>query len=306
MSRVEGDGKVGSRLVLWTSAAILAVTAGVFACAEGAQNVAGVRADQTASKDGHKATKANPYAFVGEEHNREVDFVLRQFHKQYRKGMQKSEKCALLDRIIGDYIKSRKRADFDFRPASKGALCSAGNEFEGQSARGSLVRTASAYEDFSPAALELAYDVENIMLFSYSAADVAAALGPINIQAQNSLSGNDAALVLAASAVAQSSAYYWEANFDYWRETYTRDGTIMYPAARISSGRNDDGMTLTTHRASFAWAGVKAVGWADVGGGIAGGIRGAFGGPEGILFGAGSGAAYASIGAALGQIFAMM
>ncbi len=305
MSRVEGDGKVGPRLVVWLSAAILAVTAGVFACSEGSQNISGVRTDQSAAKDDQNAM-ANPYAFVGEEHNKEVDFVLRQFHKQYRKGMQKGEKCALLDQIIGDYNKGRKRADFDFRPATKGALCSAGNGLDGQSARGSQVRTASAYEDFSPEALALANQVQNIMLTSSSAADVAAALGPINSQAQNSLSGNDAALVLAASAVAQSSAYYWEANFDYWRDAYTRDGTIINPIAIISAGENDDGMTLTTHRASFDWAGMRDVGWADVGGGIVGGIRGAFGGPQAILIGAATGAAYASIGAALGHIFALM
>ena len=103
------------------SAALLAVTAGVFACSEGSENISGVRAAQSAAKDGQTAPKANPYAFVGEEHNKEVDFVLRRFHKQYRKGMQKGEKCALLDQIIGDYNKGRKRADFDFRPAGNGA-----------------------------------------------------------------------------------------------------------------------------------------------------------------------------------------
>lgn len=305
MSWKEDGSRVGSRLFLFTSAFLIAVTVGVFACSDGSEKVAGVRPVSSAVKEAQRP-RANPYAFVGKEHNKQVDFVLREFHKRHKKGMQKKEQCALLDEIISEYNKARKRTDFDFRPTVGDALCGEAKKSEGQSIRGPLLRTAAAYEDFSQPALDLAYEVENIMLSSYSAAGVADALAPIISQAQSSLSGNDAALVLAAAAVAQSSAYYWEANFDYWADAFTRDGTTMTPSAQLRSSDSDDGMTLITHRAHFEWSGVKAVGWADVGGGITGGIRGAFAGPEGVVAGAATGAAYASIGAALGRIFAMM
>lgn len=306
MSRKEGGRKVGSPLFVALATALIAVTAGLYACSDGSPSVAGLHSDQAAAKERPASPKGNPYAFVGQEHNNELDYVLRQFHKKHRKGMQKKEKCALLDEIVGEYNKGKKRAEYDFRPEVKGALCNAENQVDGQSALRSQIRTASAYEDFSPAALDLTGQIESIMLNSSSAADVAAALGPINSQAQNSLSGNDAALVLAVSSVAQSSAYYWEANFDYWRDAFARDGSTPTPYIQMGSDGNDEGMTLVRHRASFDWRGVRAVGWADVSGGIVGGIRGAFGGPGGVLLGAATGAAYASIRAALGAIIALI
>lgn len=302
MSTVRRGVKPERRSYLIFLLGLLAVASGLVACADGVRNFVDVRrpadAQDAASKD---ISKRNPYAFVGEEHNAEVDHVLREFAKEWKKNMKRADICASLNAITQKYLATKGKSAESGRFYAPDDPCQPGREAVklGMEVK---VRAAGVEYDanFSPRAIDLVNAVQEIMLTSSSAADVANRLVPINAEAISSMGSTDAALVLGVSSIAESSAAYWEANFITWLTVYS-EGGILGPLPFLMGGVSS-GPTANFVAPTINWSGVSEVGWADVGGGIVGGIRGGLGGPGGVLVGAGTGAAYASIGSAIGMI----
>ncbi len=298
--KVRRAGKPTRKSYLIFSFGLAAVVSGLIACQDGVRNSVDVGTPLHANAVSKEASAKNPFAHVGEEHNAEVDFVLREFSKKWKKNMKKRDVCAALNAITKKYLEKKgKSAEVErFYAADDPCNGDAKDLATGNVSKGAVARMSSD-EDFSSRALDLVNEIQNIMLSSSSAADVAGRLGPINAEG-SSMSANDAALVLGVSSIAQSSAAYWEANLETWVSTFSQGGNppslpFLHDAAPSEWG-------AVPPRRQINWSGISEVGWADVSGGVVGGIRGAFGGPGGILAGIGTGAAYSSIGAAIGQI----
>lgn len=284
----------------------VAVTATLVACSEGGRGPSEVGA-RPGSVAVQEQSKENPYAFVGEEHNAQVDHVLREFAKRWRKNMKRQEICAAIEKINDDYVAKKGRSEYKVRFRAASHPCR--NEQASLRAEmgGAALRFAdmSYDENFSAAAVELVTQIEGVMASASSAADVANRLVPINNAALGSLGGTDAALVLSVSSIAQSSIAYWEGNLDTWVTVYSQGGDPAGPAFLRS---HEPGVSKFPGTPAYGidWGGVSRVSGADLSGGIVGGIRGIFGGPGGVAAGAGTGAAYASIGAAIGEIIRLM
>lgn len=284
------------------AAGLIAVVSAAIACNDGGITPVELRADRAdravASKE---APKKNPFAHVGKEHNEEVDYVLRQFAKRWKKGMKKSDICASLTEITQKYLATRGKSSVSERFYAPDDPCANRQSSLRLAGEGRLRTAGVGYDpNFSTRAIDLVNQISNIMLAAGSAAAVANQLIPINAEAMSTLGGNDAALVLGVSSIAESSAAYWEANLGIWVTVYSQGGNPPpLPFLRAAGGT-----AVKTNGASpqINWSGIGEVGWADVGGGIIGGIKGALGGPGGVLVGIGTGAAYSSIGAAIGQI----
>lgn len=290
----------GRRSYLILAVGVIATVAGAIACNDGIRKVAAPQAETAVHRSAAKdAPKGNPFAYVGEEHNAEVDYVLREFSKKWKKNMKKADVCAALNAITKKYLATKGRSAEVARFYSPDDPCK--DDQPSLLGKTAGLRTANAEYDpnFSSRAIDLVNEIQSIMSSSGNSGEVASRLGPINAEASG-MAPNDAALVLGVSSIAYSSAAYWEANLDTWVTVYSQGGDPgQLPFLRAPE---TTGLKTTGVLPQFNWSGVGEVGWADVGGGIVGGIRGAFGGPGGILVGIGTGAAYSSIGAAIGQI----
>lgn len=302
MSGKVGRKMVGSRSFLGLSAVLIAVIVGIVACGEDSRGLLGVGNNSSTVAANEKGGQ-NPYAFVGEEHNAEVDHVLREFAKQWKKSMKQPEVCAALDKIVDDYVAKHGRSKYNFRYRAASDPCQSKKESERGSLNVAALRSANVGYDanFSTRAIDLVNEIEAVMASASSAADVANRLVPINNAAYSELSGTDAALVLSVSSIAQSSSAYWEANLETWVTVYSQGGSPgVIPTLRLEeAGVNKVGGTRPY---GIDWNAIGRVSSADLGGGIVGGIRGILGGPGGVVMGAVTGAAYGSIGGAISEI----
>jgi hypothetical protein len=290
----------GRRSYLIFAVGVIATVAGAIACHDGIRQVAAPGAEtvvhSSAAKD---APKGNPFAYVGEEHNAEVDYVLREFSKKWKKNMKKADVCAALNAITKKYLAMKGRSADVARFYAADDPCR--DDQPSLIGKRAGLRTADVSYDpnFSTRAVDLVNEIQNIMLTSGSSGEVGSRLGPINAEAMG-MGANDAALVLGVSSIAYSSAAYWEANLDTWVAIYSQGGDPgPLPFLRTAETA---GLKTTGAVPQINWSGIGEVGWADVIGGAIGGLKGALAGPAGIFAGIGTGAAYSSIGAALGQI----
>ena len=292
-------GRIGRKILHhWRLIAVLVVVGAagaVAACTDGFRSPSGVEAGSriAASK---KTSGENPFDYVGKEHNAQVDYVLREFSKQYRKNMKTRDICAALDKLNDEYL-ARKGKSGSVRLHADSDPCR--NDRNSSVIGGASLRVADMTYDgnFSPAAVDLVNQVEWIVATSGSAGEVASRLGPVNSAALGTLGGSDLALVLSISAIAENSSSYWQANLGGWADAFV-SGTLAFLRAD-NSVQSTGGRTAELN---FDWSGISRVSSADIAGGIGGALKGVLGGPEGVAAGAVTGAAYSSIGAAIGEI----
>ena len=307
MERRTAVRQVGSRPFLVVCGGLVAAVLGVLACYDAPQRITGSGTEASVAGASSRRAQPNPYAFVGRQHNSQVDFILREFLKRRKPKMDQSQVCSLLDGLTREYLKNHGSPAHDFRPHPKHDPCGV-PDASGLVTKlrdpATALRIGSVEYDpnFSPAAIDMVNQIENIVLSSGSAAEVASRLVPVNEAAMATLAESDAALVLGVSSVAESSSAYWEASLDYWVGEYAAGGSPLGVLPYMRSGESEIPVGTGDRSRSVDWAAVRGVGWTDVSGGIVGGIRGFIAGPPGVLVGIAQGAAYSSIGAALYHI----
>jgi hypothetical protein len=235
------------------------------------------------------AAAANPYAWVGSQHNAALDFMLREVARH--RGVERMQDAAVLN-----FVESGTRR----------FLASHGINPDPRSLRDGLasvprpgVRTQSTRDFVSAGELSTAAAQyrDQIQLWvedpSISLPDLYARLHSLEGEAQEQLGPAEAELVLSVAAVASSSTTYWVENGDVWAAQWQ---PIEPLNRRVGSFMEEDGGASITARINW-----RRVAGHDVIGAVSGGVMAAATG-AGIPAGVAGGAACASTISALGQL----
>jgi hypothetical protein len=264
--------------------AALAATLALLAACENARDPA---ATVAAAPD---PAAGNPYAWVGEYHNRGMDFVLRELQAQGRDGWTRESACEAVAGAAERYVagaRPRIEATGSLQEGLRLGGCrqdaGAGSEFEPPRL---YLETAG----LSPQATSLLYQIHGLVGSSYPLPDVFGQLGQVNGTAAATLSPGEAEVVLAVSAVAAFSVVYWESELSAW-------GSLM------SVGGHDLGMDgVMSFTGSPGFQAARRIAMTDVVGGVAGAGRAFYLGAGGILAAAAASSFGASLGASVAEI----
>jgi hypothetical protein len=240
---VRGAVQPARRSVMIFCASLVAIAAGVIACSDSPEKTVAPLAATAAVSDAGNGS--NPNAFVGEGHNAMVDAVLRDVAKKRSNGLGQKKLCKLVEESAieyarttaknpGEAVRAVKQVNFCETPTG-----SAGIRVKTQG------KIGEGY-DLPQRAIDLLNATDYYTGISYSGAELAGYLAPINSAAVNELGWEDAEIVTSASAVAVSSLDYWTANLGAWQSEFG----VQTAYQRVGKGFNDGGVTPYN---SFWW-----------------------------------------------------
>jgi hypothetical protein len=165
----------------------------------------------------------NPYAWVGDEHNRLMAVAMKAVQEQGIKGLPRSEKCRWLaefilselgsDRapaIVSAHWRTRKFDPALFEVSTTALGCKAGDAPQTVAAA-VMANTEEAWDtvEYAPSAeaLSLAAQIENGIYSTSTVSEYDGVLSSVQAQANGLWDGE---VVMVTSSVAASSAYYWQ------------------------------------------------------------------------------------------------
>lgn len=194
----------------------------------------------------------NPYAYVGEEHNKALDDAMAALLAQ--KPQSVDEVQPRIESLIVSHMKETGIAGgaTDAELHHFASLGFGGTASFGETAGRTAFPAASA---LNPAQQAYIARIDSIVSNSSSPADVPAALSVLNQEVSNSLSAEDAAAILITSAVTASSAKYWDGKMADWMTRYgvppaIIDSLIYYQGASQGLSR---GVSMNMLRAEPGW-----------------------------------------------------
>lgn len=272
------------KLILFLSAGLASVVAGSIGCSDSLSRSTAPR-DASSSTTHERASRPNPFAYVGVGHNAMVDAVLYAVSKKKSKGAGRQEVCRLTEEAAVEYARAHAKNPGEAMSQVKSQkFCDDRRTASGAGSGRARFWIADGLE-LSPRATELLNAIEYFVNISAYASELQARVDPINAAAQSDLDSEESQIVLSASAVAVSSLGYWSTNFEPWR-TRILDGTIT-PAYSMASASDHGRGTSSprpgrgksnnvtdarmTPRFSF-WAIVMDVAKADFEGAVTGGV----------------------------------
>lgn len=177
------------------------------------------------------ARSRNPYAWVGDEHNRLMDVVTRELRISRMKSRPRAEKCRWLANLILSELRSDRAPEavrsywrgrlFDaasFEESSRALGCKAADEpsavsppvFSVRSQPG-LPHTEETWDtvDYEPSqeALALADQIENGVYSTSTVSEYDGVLSSVQTEATGLWDGE---VILVSSSISASSAFYWQ------------------------------------------------------------------------------------------------